>query len=263
MTKLRSRVRKLPLALATATAFTFVSATAMADDYRVEARATYTRDELANTNLIEDPEMLSLAAKWYFAPVSTDGVPLAEAAYLGHASYVGAVAARFDVYGTYLDSQAASVGYYIPGTMFFAGVGASRDEVAIAVNSTMTLTDYRTSWFGTIGITPLDGLMITTDLRERGYDPNVTARHVGKLPNGHFYAGSVSFVDPDRQDATFGLDFDYYLDDRTSLGVGYEDRGERFEVRAEKFFSDSWAAGVSAYAGDGANGLGLHVTWRN
>ncbi|HUQ08902.1 MAG TPA: putative porin [Steroidobacteraceae bacterium] len=263
MTKRRSRAPALPLALASAIALALASTTALADDYRVEARATYTRDELPNFNIVGDPQMFSLGGAWYFAPVSTDGVPLAEAAYLGHASYVGAVAARFEVYGTDLYSQAASIGYYIPGTMFFAGVGASRDEQAIAVSSTTVLTDYRTTWFGTVGITPLDGLMITTNLRERGYDPNITARHVGKLPNGHFYAGSVNLVDPDDGDTSFGVDFDYYFDDSTSLGVGYDDGGERFELRAEKFFSGSWAAGVSAYAADGANGLGLHVTWRH
>jgi cyclophilin family peptidyl-prolyl cis-trans isomerase len=196
--------------------------------------------------------MLSLSGTWYFAPVATDDVPLSEAAFLGRASYVGAIAARFELFDTRLDAQAASIGYYFPGTMFFAGAGVSRSEQVIALNSTTRLTDHFTQWFGTLGIAPIDGLLITTELGEGGYDPNLRARHVGKLPNSHFYAGSVSIVDPDEGDTSIGVDFDYFLDDSTSVGAGYQDGPDRLEVRAERFFSGSWAAGVSAYTADGS-----------
>ena len=67
--------------------------------------------------------------------------------------------------------------------MFYAEVGANHREYITGVSSTFVLTENDTSWFGAIGIAPLDGLLITTSLREREYDPNLTARYVGhELP---------------------------------------------------------------------------------
>jgi hypothetical protein len=207
---------------------------------------------------------MTLAGTWYFAPVSTDNVPLAEAAFLGRASSLSAIAAQVDLLGIRLNAGNASVGYYIPGTMFYAGVGVSRDEDLIFLSSTTALTEYRTTWSGTLGIAPLDGLLLTTDFQEHGYDPNITARYVGKLPNNHFYAGSVYVADHGGYDGTsYGLDFEYYLDDSTSLGLGFDDVGNRWELRGEKFFSKSWAAGVSAHTADFDDGFGVHVTWRH
>ena len=251
------KLRTLALLLALAPAAT------LADDYRFEARGSFTRDMPEFDAPVGDPEILSLSGTWYFAPVATDGVPLSEAAFLGRASYVGAIAARFELFDTHLDAQAASIGYYFPGTMFFAGAGVSRSEQVIALNSTTRLTDHFTQWFGTLGIAPIDGLLITTELGEGGYDPNLRARHVGKLPNSHFYAGSVSIVDPDEGDTSIGVDFDYFLDDSTSVGAGYQDGPDRLEVRAERFFSGTWAAGVSAYTADGSDGFGVFIKWRH
>ena len=249
MTKLRSLVPALLFALA--------PAAALADDYRFEVNGTFDRFSTDS-----DLDVATLAGTWYFAPVSTDIVPLAEAAFLGRASSLSAIAAQVDLVGTQTEAQRASVGYYIPGTMFYAGVGVSRNEDLIGLSSTMVLTEYNTTWSGTLGIAPLDGLLLTTDFQEHGYDPNITARYVGKLPNNHFYAGSVNLAD-DHYGTSYGLDFDYYFDDSTSLGLGFDDVGNRWELRGEKFFSKSWAAGVSAYTADRIDGFGVHVTWRH
>jgi hypothetical protein len=255
MTKLRRLVPALMLAL--------VPAATLADDYRLEVRGNFDRDQPAG-EVFDDVDILSVSGTWYFKPVSTDGVPLAEAAFLGRASSVSAIVARFDsFFGEHLNVQAANVGFYFPESIFFASAGFSRGQQVTAVNSTITQKEYFTTWFGSLGVAPLDGLLISTRFQEHGYDPNITARHVGKLPNGRFYAGSVSIVDPDQGDTSFGLDFDYFFDESTSLGTGYEDGGDRWELRAEKFFSGNWAAGVSAYTADGMDGFGVHLTWRN
>ncbi|MEO8019644.1 MAG: hypothetical protein ABI769_17675 [Pseudomonadota bacterium] len=238
-------------------------AASLADDYRVEVKGTFDRDMPDGDGPLGDPDTTTLSGTWYFAPVATDGVPLAEASFLGRASSLSAIAARFEVFGTHLNAQAANVSYYIPGTMFYAGAGVSHQQDVTAVNSTTVLKEYNSTWFGTVGVAPLDGLLVTTNFQEGGYDPNVTARYVGKLPNAHFYAGSVGVVDPDQGDRSFRLDFDYYLDESASLGIGYADGDDRLELRAEKFFSRSWAAGVSAYTADSSKGFGVHVTWRN
>ena len=263
MTKLRGLGSLLFIALA--------PAAALADDYQFEVRGGF---EQLGSDAFD--EVASLGGTWYFAPVSTNNVPQAEAAYLGRASFLSGGLALIDFQGTTLDAEDVKVGYYLPGTMFYAAVGALHEENAIAFSSTFTETRYDTRWFGTLGIAPLDGLMVTTDFHEHGYDPNITARYVGKLPNNHFYAGSVTLADTGYGQTAYGLDFDYYFDDSTSVGVGFDGGGGRFdsdarlvngadrlELRAEKFFSKSWAAGVSAYTAKFDDGFGVHVTWRH
>lgn len=258
MTKLRARAPALLLALIPAAAF--------ADDYRLEIEGTFRRDmPSGDDGFFGDIDSAMLAGTWYFAPVSTDKVPLAEAAYLGRASFLSAVVARveFDGLDTGLNGQGVNVGYYIPNTMFYAGVGVSHGQRITALNSTIVEKDYNTTMFGTLGIAPLDGLLVSTEFVEGGYTPNLTARYVGKLPNSHFYAGKVSLADPDGGDVSYGVDFDYYFNESTSLGVGYGSGGDRLELRAQKFFSTSWAAGISAYTAGGVDGFGVNVTWRH
>jgi hypothetical protein len=237
-------------------------AAVFADDFRWEVRGSFDRS-LDSGYLAEDTDVLALSGTWFFEPVSTDAVPLAEAAFLGRASSLGAVVGRLDVFDTHLDAQAVNVSYYFPGDLFYASVVASRGEYITGLSSTMVVTEHDTSLSGKVGIAPLEGLLITTDLREQGYDPNITARHVGKLPNGRFYAGSVSVIDPDLGDTSFGLDFDYYFDESVSLGVGYEDADDQWQVRAEKFFGESWAVGASASTNDYGDGIGISVSWRH
>jgi hypothetical protein len=241
-------------------------ALAAADDYRWDVKATFERDQIPG-DVFGDVDTLTLGGTWFFAPVSTSGVPLAEAAFLGRASSVSAIVARFDsqfeALDIHLNAQAASIGYYVPNTMIYAGAGVSHGQTIAALNSVIVEKEYVTNWFGTLGVAPLRGLLITTDFHEDGYDPNVTVRYVGKLPNDHFYAGNVSLVDPDGGDTSFGLGFDYYFDASFSAGVGYEDAASQWELRAEKFFSKSWALGISASTADDGDTFGLKVRWRH
>jgi hypothetical protein len=255
MTKLRCLALLLTLAPA-----------AFADDYRVEVRGAFDRD-LPAGDFVDDVDTMTLAGTWYMAPVSTDGVPLAEAAFLGRASYLSVIAARFEMrladFNENLNARAASVGFYIPNTMFYAGAGISFGQSITGVSSMGLRKESYATWFGSLGVTPIDGLLVSTEFQEHGYVPNVSARYVGKLPNARFYAGGVSIVDPDQGDSSIGVDFDYYLDESSSLGAGYASGGDRIELRAEKFFSRSWAAGVSAYTADGGDGFGIQVKWRH
>ena len=239
---------------------------AVADDYRFEVQGRVDRD-LPSFDGVADFDTLNLSGTWFFSPVSTEGVPLSEAAFLGRASSLSAVAARFEwqfaSVDTHLNAQAANVAYYIPGTMFYAGLGVSHAQNVTAISSTIIQKEYATEWFGRLGIAPLKGLLITTELKEHGYDPNISARYVGKLPNEHFYAGGVSLIDPDGGDTSFGLDFDYYFNDAFSLGAGFEDARDEWELRAEKFFSKSWALGATASTSDFGDGFGISVTWRH
>jgi hypothetical protein len=238
------------------------SAAACAADYRFEASASYDRETVAGS-FFENTDTMNLAGAWYFEPVSTEGVPLAEAAFLGRASRVSAVLARIDVLGTHLNAQAASVGYYFPDSMFYASAGLSRVENITAISSTVIEKDHRTAWSGQLGIAPLEGLLITTRIEEGGYEPNITARHVGKLSNSRFYAGSVTLVEPDVGDTFIALDFDYYLNSTASVGLGYADGAERWEIRGQKFFSERWALAASLHTDDFGDGVGVRITWRH
>lgn len=256
-------IRNFALAAAGMLSMAATPAVCLAADYRAEVQGSYAR--LIGPGDFPDLDASWIQGRYFFSPVRTDGLPLAEAAFLGRASSVSVAAGRsessFGVGVFRLNSQAASVGYYIPGTVFFAGVSASRYEHITALNSTTVLTDYDTRWSGVLGITPVDGLLVTTVLRERGYDPNITARYVGKLPNSHYYVGTVSVVDPDRGDTAFGAEFDYYFDDTFSAGLAYQDGSESVTARLRKFITPRFAIGGS-YTDDEANSFSVDIAWR-
>src|SRR5262245_33257940 len=84
---------------------TLAPAAALADDYRFEVKGSYDRAMPDSDELLGDPDVTALSGTWYFAPVSTDGVPLAEAAFLGRASSLSATLARLEVFDTGLNEQ--------------------------------------------------------------------------------------------------------------------------------------------------------------
>lgn len=256
--------RIITLAVAALLAVGAAPAVSLAADYRAELQGSYF--QLIGPGDFPDLNAAFIQGRYFFKTVKTDGLPLAEAAFLGRASSVSVAASRSEssigqsVFR--LNSQFASVGYYIPGTMFFGGVSASRNEHITALNSTLVLTDYDTTWSGVLGITPVDGLLVTTEFQEHGYDPNITARYVGKLPNSHYYAGTVSVVDADRGDTAFGVEFDYYFDDTFSAGLAYQDGSESLTARMRKFITPRFSIGGSYTDDDVADSFNVDIAWR-
>lgn len=253
----------MPILLALAAA----PGAALADDYRFEVQGGFDRSE---DDYFPNADTTNLTGTWYFSRVSTNDVPLAEAAFLGRASSLSATLAHFDFLDIHLNSQAARVGYYLPGTMFYGSAGVQRTETVSSMFVLPSLTvqteyEYDTSWFGEFGIAPLDGLLLTTSFHEGSYDANLTARYVGKLPNSHYYAGSVTIEDRDFGDASYDLDFDYYFAHTLSVGLGYANAYgfDGWELRAQKFFSDNWAVSASVRTDDFSDSYGLRVTWRH
>jgi hypothetical protein len=225
----------------------FLSVSALADDYRAQVRLT--ADEY------EGDRTLGATGTWYLEPVATDGLPLAEAAFLNRSSYASLAASHFEPDGDFDDADAfnASIGYYVPETILFARLGVSHVDFG---------TGSDTAWNGSVGITPFDGLQLTTDFDEDGWDPNVTARYVGKMGGGHWYVVNARAVDPDAGDLNVSLDFDYFLDLTFKVGAGFNDAGDRWTARAEKFFTSRFAVGGSLHTDDGGEGLSAHVSWR-
>jgi len=231
-----------------------VSLAVRADDYRSELTAFVDHLSLDADVSPDDANVFGAQYAWYFKPVKTDGLPLAEAAYLNRSSFVGGGVTFADFGDDDFDALNAEVDYYLPNTMFFGRLTATHSDE--------DFVDDHTLIGGAIGITPMAGMLITTNFDEHGWDPNVTARYVGKMGNSHWYAGTVSFVDPDDDDVSVGVDFDYYLDHTFGVGAGFATGNDAFQVRARKFFTNRFAVGGHISTSDDGDGFGADVSWR-
>ncbi|HET9862885.1 MAG TPA: putative porin [Steroidobacteraceae bacterium] len=237
----------MPLLLAAALA----CATARAADYRAELDLSFDNTDPDGPGA-PDVDVFGVEGSYYFAPVTTDGKPLAEAAFLNRSGYVGAGAARLDAGDEDFDILAAEVGCYVPGTMFFGRIGVTHVDDLGPGDSTR--------WNGTFGIAPMDGLLVTTDFDEDGWDPNVRARYVGRFGTGHWYAAGISATDPDDDDPDVGLDVDFFFDETFSVGAGVSD--DTRAARIEKFFQPNFAVGARVYEDDDGDGFGATLRWR-
>lgn len=240
--------KTLQLLLASA----FACAGAQADDYRFELDGSFDRLGVDDS---PDADIFSVGGTFYLEPVPTDGLPLAEAAFLNRSSFVNASLSRVDFAGENADLFDASFGYYIPNTMFYGRIGVTKVDEDIGLDDDTVVN-------GTFGVTPIDGLLVSTDFTEDGWDPNATAKYVGKLGNDHYYAATVSVLDPDEDDVDIGLGFDYYLDHTLSVGGAVSSGSDSVTVRAEKFFMQNFAVGGRASFGDDAEVIGVTVKWR-
>jgi hypothetical protein len=227
------------------------SAAVVADDFRVQVQAAY--DTIEFDDIDDDADVFSATGTFYFKPVPTDGVPVGEAAYIARSSYVDVKASSVSLGGEDADAFAADVGYHFTNSIFFARVG---------VVQTDTSGDDDTTWNGTLGIVPIPRLFFGTDFTEDNYDPNLTARYAGQLANSHWYAASISLVDPDDDDTDVGLEFDYYFDG-FKLGGGYHSASDLWTVRAEFGLPHGFALLGRYYTDDGSEGFGLQLTWRD
>jgi hypothetical protein len=227
---------------------------AQADDYRSELTGFFERALFDGDVSPDDADLFGAQYQWYFKPVKTDGLPLAEAAFLNRSSFVAAAITFAEFGDEDFDALSAQVDYYLPNTMFFGRLNVAHTDDDFADDSTVV--------GGAIGITPMDGMLITTDFTEHGYDPNVTAKYVGKIANSHFYSASVGFVDPDEDDVSVSLDFDYFIDHTFSVGAGFATGSDAFDIRARKFFKNRFAVGGHIYTADGGDGFGVNASWR-
>ena len=106
----------------------FACAGAQADDYRFELGASFDRAMFDGDISDDDADIFSVGGTFYLKPVPTDGVPLAEAAFLHRSSFVAAQIARVDVGGENFDLLGACFGYYIPNTIFYGRIGVTKAD---------------------------------------------------------------------------------------------------------------------------------------
>lgn len=244
-----TRIRHLTLSACLIAAA--LPAAAQAEDYQAQLDLDYRHVDF-DQPLIPNGDALGVTGTYYFSPVSTNDRPLAEAAFLGRSSFVDARAARSELGDQKIDIFGAGIGYYLPNTIFYGELnytyaddfGGDQDYVS-----------------GALGVAPIDGLLVTTRFDEDGWDPNASAKYVGKLPNAHWYAATVDLAELD-DDLVWGASFDYYFDTSFSAGVGLTE--DSTILRAEKFFTPSFSAGAHFEFGNdqGANAYGAKISWR-
>src|SRR5689334_22467487 len=169
-------------------------ASALADDYRAEV--TLLGDRTEPDGDFPHIDQFAAVGTYYLDPVRTDGLPLAEAAFLNRSSFVRGAAVRSEIGDDKIDIFSASLGYYMPDTIFFGRLGVSYAD---------DFDGDQTNVNGSFGITPLDGLLLLTNFDEHGWDPNVSAKYVGKMANAHFYSITASAVDPDVGDTSVNV----------------------------------------------------------
>lgn len=209
--------------LALATAFTLTSGAAVANSYQAEVGADYTDVENGDG-------AFGIHGEFHFSPVQTRNHPLAEAAFLERSSNVYAAADN--------DFDVLTVGgeLYVPDTMFYVGGRVARVDNSGGDDTTL---------FATLGLTPIDGLRITTEFSEDGYDANISAKYVTSLGGGNFVNLEGGFYEGDVED-TLTLAGDFYIDRTFSVGAMYADYGfDEFTLRTEKFFNNEVSGNLS------------------
>ena len=244
------RLIQKSLVQALAVAAFAVPATTYAEDFRVEVKGEY--DSIDFDNSSDDAEVLTATGTFYFKPVPTDGMPVAEAAYITRASYARVIAQSLQFGDGDVSAFGAEVGYHIPNTIFFGRLGIT--EVDFPGGD-------ETSVNGTFGVVPIPRLFFGTDFSDDGWDPNLTARYAGQFSNSRWYAASAVLTDSDDGDSNLGLEFDYYLD-KFSLGGGFN-TNDLWVVRAEFTLPNGFALRGRIYGDDGSDGVGLTLTWRD
>lgn len=234
------------------------SGAAIADSYQGEVGVRATR---VNSDYFDsDGQMYGLSGAYYFTPVNTGGVPLAEAAYLGQNS---------NFFGDYLyapsqhsvpraEIYTLGAEVYIPENFLYVKAGASHLD---------TKAPYAddNDWFVSVGLTPLKGLLVTTSYSENaGYNPNVRAKYVTNVGAGRAINVEVGVTDVDNAGTATLIGGDFYFDETLSLGgeVRELDSSRFNELRVRKFFTPDFSGAIKLANTPHENAVRLDVGLR-
>lgn len=219
--------------LALATAMVFSSGLALADSYQAEIGADYTDVDGGDGSF-------GMHGEFHLNPVQTRNHPLAEAAFLEQSSNV--YAASDD------DFDVLTVGgeLYVPDTMFYAGARAVRTDV----------NGSDTTLYATLGLTPVDGLLVTTEFNDDGYDANIKGKYVTSLGGGNYVNLEGEYRDGDYDDY-LSLGADFYFTRTLSMGAAFTDwyGTDQFTLRARNFFTEEVSGQVAFTDSDGDNSI--------
>jgi len=209
-----------------------LSTAVCAGSYQAEVNGTLGRVDVDGGG---NQTVLGVGGEFFFAPVDTTGKPLAESAFLNKASGINAEIVT--VNGDNSDVTNTSIGadIYIPSSIVFLGVDYTRTDADDWDDST---------WSVTGGVTPIDGLLVTTTyVEDNGYDLNVAAKYVMQLGSNQWLNLVGGFTDDDNNTYTAGAD--YYFTRASSVGFEVTDSGSSttYTFRGKHFFQESWYVG--------------------
>jgi hypothetical protein len=232
-----------------------ISAFASADAYQSEVGASVARWNLDGLN--SSSNNYEFNGKYYFNLVRTDNLPLAEAAYLGKNSNVFAAFGRNYGHGYSGDSKIYSGGVevYIPENFLYLKVDAAHSNYSDSSDNNAITT---------IGLTPLDGLRVTTSWdSDESYHANIAAKYVTAIGGGQFINLEASVAD-----TNFGtyksIGGDFYFDNTFSVGaqVSDDDMGTNYSIRTRKFFSEQFSGELSYADTSLGNEVAVGVSFR-
>ena len=207
-----------------------VSSAVMAESYQAEISAEYIDwDAMGNA--------ASLVGEFHFKPVETANKPLAEAAFLQKSSNVFAAvrSVDFDFTSDNNDVIEAGVEYYVPNSMLYVAAEVIRTEYGSYSNN---------DWCTSVGVTPVDGLLIKTNYcHDDGYDANLQAKYVTQLAGETALNLEASYAKSDDElsdEDSYSLGADFYFTRKFSLGATYEDEYgySATGVRSRYFFNE-------------------------
>jgi Putative general bacterial porin len=241
------------LKIVSAIGLALIASHAGADDYISEIGLSYFDDESVSA--------VGIQGALYFDTVQTNGLPLTEAAFLNKASNVNLTYARLksDFLGSDQNNNLTRLGidYFVPNSIFYLGAGYSNVHFDSEFGSGSA-----DIWDITVGITPLEGLLVSTthqdgDVDDGGYDLNLMVKYVTQLSGDTAVNFEVEFQEGgDSEDGFESEDYvslaaDYYLNHTFSLGAIIEDSYETgYGVRTRKFFTPSFSAMASYLTAD-------------
>ena len=227
----------------------------IADTYQAEVGASAARwdEDRINSSL----NNYEVNGKYYFNLVKSDNLPLAEAAYLGKNSNAFLVAGRNYGHGYFADvkNYSGGVEVYIPENFLYIKVEGVHERYE---------GDSDTSALTTIGLTPLDGLRVTTSWdSDESYHANLDAKYVTALGNGQYINVEATLADTDL--GTYkAIGGDYYFDNTFSVGAEVSDDyiGTNYLVRTRKFFTEQFSGDLAYADTEFGNMVALGVNYR-
>ncbi len=253
---------------------------AQASDYQWELSGFYGQAETPTT----DQDDVSLSGRYHFSPVETDSHPLAEAAFLERASNISFGHTRSDrssddieyrgddfsytLLGSDSTSDVSSLNaeVYVPGDLFYLGLGVSRRE---SETSSRSFSDTR--WNASLGLTPVDGLLVySTFFEDQDLDKNwnLNGKYVFDT-FGPTIAIKAGYDYDDLRVDRLSLSLDYYLDRTLSVGYQRNDAVESgpgdiddHQISIRKFFGDQWSLEGFYSESDVFDGFGVVATVR-
>lgn len=215
------------------------SGTVSANAYHAEVEATSGFDHSSQGHSGHE---LGVHGTYFLKRVDIHDVPLAETAYLDHASSISAHAHFADHGNTQDDTYGAEFKVYTPSHFYF-GAGASQSHEKWREQNVRQ--DLNTTYYDAeIGISPVQGLLIATGVKgyenehENGVSPTLRAKYVTKIADKYMnFEAETSFGDLKE----FSIASDFYMNHTFSIGADFhrndvEDISE-VGIKTRKFFN--------------------------